>query len=231
VAALTYYATHPQSYYRTGGANPDFPGLARDQRQAATGVTHIHFDGAGGNVGAGKWNDGAHENRQILADRMALGMARAWEATRKEPISAADLGWESLAVALPVARHLDEKRLLAVLENGSAPTRERAEAANELVWLLRCRAGEKIDVGCLRLKHARVLHMPGELFVEYQLAAQRLRPDLFVAMTAYGDYAPGYIGTEVSYEQGGYETGPKASLVAPSVEAVLAEATKLLLHR
>src|SRR4051794_1061272 len=25
LVALTYYATHPQSYYRTGGANPDFP--------------------------------------------------------------------------------------------------------------------------------------------------------------------------------------------------------------
>ncbi len=47
IAALTYYATHPQSYYRTGIANPDFPGLARDHRQKATGVPHIHFDGAG----------------------------------------------------------------------------------------------------------------------------------------------------------------------------------------
>ena len=27
LAVLTYYATHPQSYYRTGKANPDFPGL------------------------------------------------------------------------------------------------------------------------------------------------------------------------------------------------------------
>ena len=29
IAALTYYATHPQSYYRTGGANPDFPWESR----------------------------------------------------------------------------------------------------------------------------------------------------------------------------------------------------------
>lgn len=27
LVVLTYYATHPQSYYRTGVANPDFPGL------------------------------------------------------------------------------------------------------------------------------------------------------------------------------------------------------------
>ncbi|MHB1561240.1 MAG: hypothetical protein ACYC61_27660, partial [Isosphaeraceae bacterium] len=65
VAVLTYYATHPQSYYRTGLANPDFPGMARDAREKATGVPHIHFDGAGGNIGAGKWNDGSASNRQV----------------------------------------------------------------------------------------------------------------------------------------------------------------------
>ena len=85
VVALTYYATHPQSYYRTGLANPDFPGMARDQRQSVTKVPHIHFNGAGGNIGAGKWNDGSPGNRQVLADRVAAGMAKAWEATRKIP--------------------------------------------------------------------------------------------------------------------------------------------------
>ncbi len=209
VAALTYYATHPQSYYRTGLANPDFPGMARDQRQKATGVPHIHFDGAGGNIGAGKWNDGSHENRQILADRVADGMARAWAATVKTPITSADLAWESLPVALPAAPHLDEGRLQAVVNDASKPVRERAGAASELVWLRRCHSGDTIDVSCLHLGKARVLLLPGELFVEYQLAAQKLRPDLFVAMAAYGDYGPGYIGTEVAYFQGGYETGPR----------------------
>jgi hypothetical protein len=40
------------------------------------------------------------------------------------------------------------------------------------------------------------LHLPGELFVEYELAAQAMRPDRFVAVAGYGDYTPGYIGTE-----------------------------------
>jgi len=230
VVVLTYYATHPQSYYRTGKANPDFPGIARDQRQKATAVPHIHFDGAGGNVGAGKWNDGSPGNRQILADRVAAGMSRAWEATRRTPITAADLGWESVAVALPPAPHLDEGRLLAALENKAAKVGERAKAANDLVWLRRCQAGDKIDVACLRLGPARVLHMPGELFVEYQLAAQGMRPDLFVAMAAYGDYAPGYIGTAAAYPQGGYETSPASSLVAPGVERVLTDTVGRLLR-
>jgi hypothetical protein len=231
IVALTYYATHPQSYYRTGLANPDFPGIARDQRQAATNVPHVHFNGAGGNIGAGKWNDGSPENRQILADRVANGMAKAWTATVKTPITAADMKWESIPVTLPPASHLDVAKLEAVVNDTLKPARERAAAAEELIWLRRCLAGDAIDVACLHLGKARVLHMPGELFVEYQLAAQKLRPDLFVAMAAYGDYAPGYIGTEVAYPQGGYETGPRASHVAPTVERTLMEVIGRLLRK
>ena len=71
--------------------------------------------------------------------------------------------------------------------------------------------------------------MPGELFVEYQLAAKAERPDLFVAMAAYGDYGPWYIGTAKAYEEGGYETQPRSSNVGPSAEAVLMGAIRKLL--
>ena len=81
--------------------------------------------------------------------------------------------------------------------------------------------GYKININCLRLGNARVLYLPGELFVEYQLAAQKMRPDLFVAMAAYGDYGPGYICLTRHYDEGGYEASPRASRVAPSVEGVL----------
>lgn len=229
LAVLTYYATHPQSYYRTGLANPDFPGLARNARQRETGVPHIHFNGAGGNVGAGKWNDGAHENRQVLADRVAAGMKQAWESTERAPIAASDVGWRLEPVLLPVSEHMREEELLKLLADETKTPSDRFEAAKHLAWFRRCQQQDPIDIACLRLNNARVLHMPGELFVEYQLAAQQLRPDLFVAMAAYGDYAPGYIGTEISYSQGGYESSPGASKVAPQVEAVLMTAIKKLL--
>ena len=98
----------------------------------------------------------------------------------------------------------------------------------DLAWLTRSRREQPIDIGCLKLGDAYVMHMPAELFVEYQLAAQRMRPQSFVAMAAYGDYGAGYIGTEISYPQGGYETGI-ASRVAPSVEQVLLTAMEKLL--
>jgi hypothetical protein len=157
-------------------------------------------------------------------------MAAAWQTTVKTPITPSDLAWESVPVALPPAAHLDEAKLEAIVNEKSKAIHERSEAASELVWLRRCHTGDKIDVSCLHLGKARVLHLPGELFVEYQLAAQQLRPDLLVATAAYGDYAPGYIGTEIAYSEGGYETGPKASLVAPSVERVLMDAIRRLLR-
>ncbi|MEX2577477.1 MAG: hypothetical protein WD342_00345 [Verrucomicrobiales bacterium] len=230
LAALTYYATHPQSYYRTGMASPDFPGLARNQRQETTGVPHVHFNGAGGNIGAGKWNDGSKENRQVLADRVAAGMEQAWEATEKDPLDAGDVAWNVVPVVLPVAEHLNEDELKEKLANRLETPSDRYFAAKNLVWLRRCRDGDPIPIACLALGEARVLHLPGELFVEYQLAAKKLRPDLFVAVAAYGDYAPGYIGTEIAYGQGGYETSARASKVAPDVEGVLMGAIQKLLE-
>ena len=81
----------------------------------------------------------------------------------------------------------------------------------------------------LSLGDVRVVHMPGELFVEYQLALKAMRPDLKVAMAAYGDYGPCYIGTTIAYDQGGYETSEGATNVSPTVEPVLMDAMKQLL--
>ena len=72
--------------------------------------------------------------------------------------------------------------------------------------------------------------MPGELFVEYQLAAKAMRRDLHVAMTAYGDYGPGYIGTAAAYREGGYETSPRSSGVDERAEPILMAAIKTLLE-
>lgn len=229
LAVLTYYATHPQSYYRTGKANPDFPGMAREDRQAATGVFHVHFNGAGGNLGAGKYNDGAPENRQVLADRLAAGMKAAWDRSEKSPVTAKDVGWTIAPVRLPLAKHLKEDRLRDELMNPQGDPSERSYAASRLAWVKRSQAGETIPLTSLQVGPARVLHMPGELFVEYQLAAAEMRPDLFVAMAAYGDYGTGYIGTEVGYTQGGYETSERASLVDATVEKVLVDGMRKLL--
>jgi len=230
VAVLSYYATHPQSYYRTGLPNPDFPGVARFFRQLAVpSALHVHFNGAGGNLGAGKYNDGAPTNRLALAQRLADGMRRAWEGTQRRPITAKEVVWDVEPVSLPPAKHLFQETLQAgMAAHGKDPV--QASEASRLAWLERCNAGRSIEISCLTLGSARILHLPGESFVEYQLAAKAARPHSFVAVAAYGDYGPWYIGTAAAYEEGGYETSPSASNVAPEVEGVLMGAIRKLMQ-
>jgi hypothetical protein len=132
-------------------------------------------------------------------------------------------------VALPLSeRYRDLKELQARLADETLKLNERLVAARNLAWAQRCVKGVKTDLGCLKVGPAYVLHMPGELFVEYQLAAQKLRPEAAVMMAAYGDYGAGYISTAIAYTQGGYETGP-VSRVAPEVEDVLMQGMRELL--
>lgn len=230
LAVLTYYATHPQSHYGEGDVTCEFVGLARNARESALGVPHIHFTGAAGNIAAGKYNDGSPEMRPVLTSRLEAGMKAAWDSTEKSPISTSDLAWRSHPVMLPVAPHLDEAALRATLTDPAADEKLKFPAASKLAWIERTQSGHAIDVTSLRLGHVWLLHLPAESFVEYQLAAQGMRSGDFVCTAAYGNGAPGYIGTEIAYRQGGYETGENASLVAPTVEKVLMGAIASVLN-
>jgi len=231
LASLTYYASHPQSYYGRGGISADTVGLARAAREEAMPtVAHIHFNGAGGNIAAGKYNNGDTVNRQILADRLAAGMSAAWTATVRVPVSVADVDWTTRPLKLPIKKSITKEKWLAVLENPKSSQRNVLRAGRKLAWLKRNQEEEKpITVGCLKIGDLRVLHLPGELFVEYQIAAQAMRPDLQVCMAAYGDHGAGYLCTKVAYSQGGYEPGPPSN-TAPEAEQVIKSVLRELLE-
>jgi len=220
-ATLSYYATHPMSYYGQGAVSADFVGHARNQQ---TDTFQVHFTGAAGNIGAGKFNDGAVAMRPVLAERMATAMAGAKAAEKPMPFS--DLRWISVPVALPLrtGAGFSEADLTAELTD----PKQRLNQARYLAFYRLTKAGRRIDLTALRLGSFSIVHMPGELFVEYQLGAAAERPSELVATAAYGDYGPMYIGTRRSYDEGGYETSA-VSRVAPDVEDVLRNATRQLL--
>ncbi|MFM7249403.1 MAG: hypothetical protein ACKO5R_05855 [Planctomycetaceae bacterium] len=231
LAVVTSYATHPMSYYRTGVPGPDFPGIARFLRsQDLPAALHLHFTGAGGNVAAGKYNDGTPDNRVAMALRLATGMRRAYERAlvARAPVAAADVGWGSVPVVLAVRGELDPRVLEEQVR--AKPDRGTFAPIDALAFASRAAERHAIDVTCLRVGTARMLHLPGELFVEYQLAARAMRPDLGVFMAAYGDYGPGYIGTAAAYGQGGYEVQLTSSFVGPEAEEPLLEAIRTLLE-
>ena len=224
LAALSFYATHPQSYYLTRTANPDFPGVARAMRDLKEpDVLHVHFNGAGGNIAAGKYNDGSHRMRRVLARRLERAMARAWRRTKKAGITG--VRWTTEPLLLPACEET------AALEDSLA-TLSRNDLSNsigKLGWYRRRLQGIPVNAACLAVNDIRLLFLPGELFVEYQLAAKRLCPGKSVALAAYGDYGPFYIGTRKAYDIGGYEI--RSSPVTPDVEDYLLERIRVLLER
>lgn len=231
VAVLTSYATHPMSYYRTGVPGPDFPGIARFIRsQDLPAALHVHFTGASGNIAAGKYNDGSPSNRMALALRLATGMRRAYETAvaAKAPLAPADVGWGSVPVILAARAEL-ERQALEEQVRGKAD-RGTFSAIDALAFATRAADRHAIPVTCLRVGSTRMLHLPGELFVEYQIAARAMRPDLGVFLAAYGDIGPGYIGTATAYPQGGYEVEVTSSFVGPEAEEPLLAAIRTLLE-
>src|SRR5262249_51634180 len=110
------------------------------------------------------------------------------------------------------------------LADEKATAAARGNAALQLAWLKRL--DRPIDVTCLDLGRALVLHLPGEPFVEYQLRAQELRKERFVCVAGYRDGGPGYIPTDRAYLEGGYE--PTVALAAPSERLLTQTMAKVL---
>ncbi|MCC6287997.1 MAG: hypothetical protein IT249_08935 [Chitinophagaceae bacterium] len=229
VAVITYYATHPQSYYGQGDVTCEFIGIARNEREKETGIPHIHFNGAGGNITAGKYNDGSEAMRPILAKRVEAAMEAAWKQTKKTALAGKDVQWKNLYITLPLGKNIVEKTMRDTLASTTASHADKMAAAEKLAWYKRSVAGQKVNISSLRLGKIWLLNLPGELFVEYQLAAQKMRPGEQVCTAAYEEYGPGYIGTKISYTQGGYETTGLVSGTAPEVEKILIRAIKEVL--
>ena len=224
IVILNYYATHPLSHYGKGDVSSDFVGIAREAIEDELEVSNIYFTGAGGNIAAGKYNDGSPERRFVLANRMEKAMKQAWESTIKTDVLLSDLDWNNVEVLLPLGKHLVEEELIAQLSDEKLDPWKKYEAATELAWLQRTQSGHKVNVSALKIGNIKLLNIPGEAFVEYQLAAQKMKPGDHVCTAAYEEYGPEYICTEIAYTQGGYESSPSASLVAPEVESVLLKA-------
>ena len=76
---------------------------------------------------------------------------------------------------------------------------------------------------------AHLVLLPAEAYVEYQLMAQKTRPDSFVVVMGYGECAPGYIPTEqaVKERDGNLHDW---NWVAPGAEERIADVLKKVLR-
>jgi hypothetical protein len=218
LAACHYYACHPMSYYGDGRVSSDFCGLARKQRQLEEpDCTHLYFNGCGGNIGAGKYNDGSKPMRPVLTQRIYDGIAASESNLRPQPIET--VRWSTQDVLPPPHPRWNEAEILKQIENPSNPVVDRNRPAYTVAWLRRFQQQVPITLSALHINDVTMLHLPGECFVEYQLGAQAAATDRFVACAAYGDGGPWYIPTAEAYGQGGYAVN--VAWCDPQIETLL----------
>jgi hypothetical protein len=226
LAALHYYATHPMSYYADGRVSSDFVGLARKQLQhQQPDCLQVYFTGCAGNVAAGKYNDGSPEVRPVLVQRMVDGMLAAQRDL--SPVAVGPVAWRTAEILPPPRASLDAAALQAAIDQRGAPVVNRSRPAFMLSWLRRLEKQVPIVLSCLHAGDVRLLHLPGECFVDYQLRAQQAAPGCFVATAAYGDGGTWYVPTEEEYPNGGYEVSVAFS--DPPIDNQLTEAMRRLL--
>jgi len=230
LATMHFYATHPQVAYFRNMAGSDLPGVALGCLEKATGGrgTHLYFTGCGADVTFGKYTFPKKEKSlRVLGERLGAGLVANVRNLEEKP--AGPLEFARARFSLPLARRITARKLLDEVRKSKDPEKAHWRAAT-LTFLRSARAGVRPEVARMSLGPAvHFLSLPSEVVVDYQLYAQALVPERFLACAAYGDYNYFYIPTAAMYAEGGYE--PAAGPYAPAIEASLKGAIEEALRK
>jgi hypothetical protein len=202
-------------------------GLARQRLEREENVPQIYFTGCAGNITAGKYNDGSARARVELTDRIYAALKKSIASSTRVPVTSLEWRTAQFRPAPRTEPEWQSQSSARILADTNAPAAARLEAALNLAWRERLIRQPELELSLLRLGPVNLLNLPGEAFVEYQLYAQSLLPGGFVAVAAYGEGGPGYICTDASLAEGGYE--PTDSRVGSPTEFLLKSAIATLL--
>jgi hypothetical protein len=229
VADLHYYASHPQSFYGDGRVSYDVPGIIRERLEKKTGAFQLYLTGCGGDIAFGKYNDGSRQARSELTARLQTGIEQSIANIKRTPIAA--MNWTVEPIKFPSRKDeaFSEVANRRMLDDPKANAGQRRKAAIALAWIerLKSKPAKPVELSCLTIGRVKMLHLPGEPFVEYQLAAQKMQPEHFVCVAGYGDCGMGYIGGDRIYtDRGGYEqtyafAGPCEKLFLSAIKRLL----------
>jgi hypothetical protein len=224
IAALHFYASHPMAAYRRKMVSQDVPGIALDYvaRNSDSETFNIYFTGCGGNVTFGKYNTGSpEEGLEKLGKVLGKGMlANIRSLEEKEP---GKLEFTTAAFDFPLKPEITEENMLKKIWETDDELQARYIALR-LIIARNWKTWRNCSVSRLSIgKDVHFLSLPSEMCVEYQLYAQSLIPEEFLACAAYGNGTYHYIPTAKMYEEGGYE--PEfGSISTADVEKPLKEA-------
>lgn len=202
--ALHFYATHPMAAYLRKKVGPDVPGAAIQFAQKKTPeLMHIYFTGCGGNVTFGKYNS---TGDQVAIDSLGQRLGQAF-LTNLDCLVERKIGPIRF-----VRSTLDVPFDMARLENANPDNRDYTKRTLDL-WkkatVTRFSLGNDVHVLSIGM---------GEVCVEYQLYAQSLVPDQFLATAAYVNGVYEYTPVAKAFPEGGYESSARACPVKPEIE-------------
>jgi len=235
----------------------DFPRAARRYLQKHVVGEHcpvLHHCGACGNQSP---RHVINDTTMVEAERIGNELGRAVE-TALAAISFVDAteithAWAD--VDLPLREFIGEQEALRALakakarfkalQQSSAPRADVRTAecdvfgAEETFTLAKAAAKGRIaaytescmpaEVQCIRIGPWKFVALPGELFVEFGLAIESESPDTFVITLANGELQ-GYVVTEASVAEGGYEAS-NAMFRSPESGDILVQTTRNLIRQ
>jgi hypothetical protein len=231
IAALHFYASHPMAAYRRKMVSQDVPGIALDYvaKNSDSETFNIYFTGCGGNVTFGKYNTGTPEDGLNKLGKV-LGKGMLTNIHNLEEKESGKLEFATVAFDFPLKSEITEENMLKKMHETDDELQSRylalriILARNWSVW--RNCTVSRMSIG----KDVHFLSLPSEMCVEYQLYAQSLVPEDFLACAAYGNGSYHYIPTAQMYEEGGYE--PEfGSIATAEVEKPLKDAIAQVLSK
>jgi len=203
LASMSFYATHPQVSNGRRMYSADAPGEAMRLVSDQHSGLHAFFTGAGGNITAGKFTSPTDLEANLVdfGGRLADGILTNLKGMTLG--SPAELEWIRGSFLFPRAA-LDKAVLLARITDETSPAHKRLLQA-VLLSSLEYPGNVNYRFSLLRVGACRILLLPGEPFVEYQLLAQSLVPDEFLAVAANCSDNFLYLPQPHHFAEGGYE--------------------------
>jgi hypothetical protein len=229
LASLHFYATHPMGAYGRRMVSADIPGVAlrHAEKTLRDGAQHIYFTGCAGDITFGKYTyQTKAENLSNLGKR--LGEALVRNVRELSPCDGELLKLKHVPLQIPLdRRHCSPERYRK--DFLKAENRFQAGwAANFRYITQRWKRFGSTTLTRLSLSpRAHVVSLPAETVVEYQLFAQSLMPEDFLACAAYADGTFHYLCTDRMFDQGGYE--PSVSMAPKGFEKMYRSALEKLL--
>ncbi|MCF7838317.1 MAG: hypothetical protein K9N49_06775 [Candidatus Marinimicrobia bacterium] len=229
VAAMHFYASHPMGAYRRNQVGADIPGVALDYvtRHTDAEALHLYFTGCGGNITFGKYHLNSDKTIRVLGERLGRYMLDNMHGLIDAPIG--PLTFKTARFELPLKGDMDEALLARKIAAARNPL-EVSQPGRRMVFLKQWKQWRQPTVSRMSIgPDVHFLSLPGETVVEYQLYAQGLIPERFLATAAYGDCSYHYIPTAAMYDEGGYEP-VQGAICSREVEAPYRQAISKVLE-